>query len=69
MKTVKCGTVPGVLSEYAIEDNQTVGDVLEMADIDASNRTVMLDGANAENGQVPRDGATITVTQKIKGNA
>ena len=68
MKTVKCGTVPGVLNSYAIEDGQTVGDVLRMADIDTSNRTVMLDGAQASTSDVPRDQATITVTQKIKGN-
>ena len=68
MKTVKCGTVPGVLNSYAIEDNQTVRDVLQMADIDQGNRTVMLDGAQTDLAAVPRDNATITVTQKIKGN-
>ena len=68
MKTVKAGCVPGVLSEYAVEDNATVEDILELADIDTGNRTIMLDGANTDVNAVPRNGATITVTQKIKGN-
>lgn len=68
MKTVKAGTVPGMLSEYAIEDGQTIEDVLDMAEIEAEGRTVMLDGANTSMDAVPRNGATITVTQKIKGN-
>ena len=68
MKTVKAGTVPGMLQEYAVEDNATVGNILELADIDTNNRTIMLDGANTSTDQVPRNGATITVTQKIKGN-
>lgn len=68
MKTVKCGTVPGVINTYGIDDDQTIADVLELADIDVANRTVMVDGATANLNSVPRDGATITVTQKIKGN-
>lgn len=68
MKTVKAGTVPGMLQEYAVEDNATVGEVLDLAEIDTSGRTIMLDGANTSTDQVPRNGATITVTQKIKGN-
>lgn len=68
MKTVKCGTVPGIINTYGIEDNQTIADVLELADIDVDNRTVMVDGATADLNALPRDGATITVTQKIKGN-
>ena len=48
--------------------NATVGEVLDLAEIDTSGRTIMLDGANTSTDQVPRNGATITVTQKIKGN-
>lgn len=68
MKTIKCGTVPGMLSEYAVEADASVQDVLQLAGIDVGNRTVMLDGANTNLSAVPSDHATITVTQKIKGN-
>lgn len=68
MKTVKAGTVPGMLNEYAVEQDATVEDVLELADIEVGNRTVMLDGATTGLDAIPRNGATITVTQKIKGN-
>lgn len=69
MKTIKAGTVPGMLREYSVEQNATIADILSMAEIDLSGRTVMLDGASVATDTVPADGSTVTVTQKIKGNA
>ena len=68
MKTVKCGTVPGVLRELQVEDDATIEDVLELAEIDLGNRTVMMNGANVDTDDEVEQNATITVTQKIKGN-
>ena len=68
MKTVKCGTVPGVLREFQVEDDATIEDVLELAEIDLGNRTVMMNGANVDTDDEVEQNATITVTQKIKGN-
>jgi len=69
MKTIKAGTVPGVLETYAIEDGQTVADVLELAEISPEGRTVMVNGVTVTNfATSPADNATIVVTQKIKGN-
>ena len=68
MKTIKCGTVPGRLAEYAAEDGWTVGDVLGLAEIQLDGRSVMLNGSATTMDVIPNDGDTIAVTQKIKGN-
>jgi hypothetical protein len=67
-KTIKIGTMPGQISEVALEDNGTVLDALEAANICADGYTIRCNGAEMSVDSVPADGAVVLLTKRVKGN-
>jgi len=70
-KTVRVGIMPGRITEYAVVEGQSIGEVLSMASLDPSGYDVKVDGVKVTD----LDGTTITATtslillaKQVKGN-
>lgn len=69
MNTIKIGTFPGRLNDYALENGTTVKDALDMANIEVSEeQEIKLDGRTVNTNDVIDGGSTLLVTKRIKGN-
>lgn len=67
MKTLKVGVFPGRVNEFAVEDGQTVGAVLEMAGIEVgAEQEIKLDG-NVVTPETIAEGSMLLVAKRIKG--
>ena len=63
MTEMKIGTFPGRLENYAVEDNTTVRQALEMAGITVGE----LDGEAVSLDAVVNGGRMLLVTKRLKG--
>ena len=70
-KTVRVGIMPGRITEYAVEEGQSISEVLSMASLDPTGYDVKVDGVKVTD----LDGTTITATtslillaKQVKGN-
>ena len=70
MKTLKVGTMPGVLTEVVVESGVTVGQVLEMTGLNATGYEIKMDGITVTTSSVVGENNNLLVLVKqIKGNA
>ncbi|MGN0302139.1 MAG: hypothetical protein ACI4BI_04610 [Anaerotardibacter sp.] len=65
---VKAGVMPGKIGEYAVEDNATVADILEIADLDATGYEIKVDGQVSELGATAGTAKLVLLARKVKGN-
>lgn len=67
MNTMKIGTFPGRLEEYAVEDGTTVRQALELAGIEVTEeQEVKMDGTPVSMDDVA-SGNMLLVTKRLKG--
>lgn len=68
MTEMKIGTFPGRLENYAVEDNTTVRQALEMVGITVGEeQEVKLDGEAVSLDAVVNGGRMLLVTKRLKG--
>ena len=67
MNTMKIGTFPGRLEEYAVEDGTTVRQALELAGIEVTDeQEVKMDGTPVSMDDTA-SGNMLLVTKRLKG--
>ena len=67
---VRIGVMPGRINEFAIEEGQTVGQALDMADLDPTGFEVKVDGNRVELSHVITEETNLILLAKlVKGNA
>jgi putative ubiquitin-RnfH superfamily antitoxin RatB of RatAB toxin-antitoxin module len=70
MKTLKVGTMPGVLSEVVVETGMTVGQVIELAGLNATGYELKLDGVSVTSEMtIGANSNLLVLVKQIKGNA
>ena len=67
MKTLKVGKFPGMINEFAVESNSTVGEVLEMADLDSTGYEIQLDGNVVDTSAVVGEANLLVLAKQVKG--
>lgn len=71
-KTIKVGTMPGRIEEFAVEVGSTVASVLTLAGLDASGFEVKVDGVRVtdlNSATVTNGTNAILLAKQVKGNA
>ena len=67
---LKVGKMPGEIKEFAVEEGSTVGDVLELANLDSDGFTIKVDYAEVDDDYVIKESDNLLLlTKKTKGNA
>lgn len=65
---VKVGIMPGKINEFAVNDGTTIGELLGLAELNASGHTIRYNGVDATvDTPVTQDG-TVLLVKQIKGN-
>ena len=67
MKLIKVGTFPGRISEVAVEDNATVAEALEVADLNSEGYEIQLDGRVVGLDEPIRDCSLLVLAKQVKG--
>ena len=69
-KTVRVGMMPGRISEFAVSTDNTIADVLAIADLNSSGFDVKVDGVKIDNLSTKITSSTnlILLVKQIKGN-
>lgn len=65
---VKVATIPGRPVEVVVENDATVQDAIDLAELDATGRDIRVDGNEASLEQQVGNATIITLGKKIKGN-
>jgi sulfur carrier protein ThiS len=60
--------MPGKIDDFNVPEGTTVGAVLQQAGLDANGFEIRLDGQDTTTDTVVRDGQTILLVRKVKGN-
>lgn len=69
MTTIQIGRFPGKLENYILDENTTINDALNAADIRIGDeQEVKLDGEVVNLNDAIGDGKLLVVTKRIKGN-
>lgn len=69
MTTIKIGTFPGRVEEFALESTTTVSQALEIANIELSDeQQVKLDDMVVNGDTAIGNASTLLVTKRLKGN-
>ena len=66
--TVRAGKLPGKINEIALNGDRTVSAALEAAELEADGFEVRVNGELAEMSTELREGDTVLLTKKTKGN-
>lgn len=66
--TVRVGTMPGRINEYAIDSGTTVSDVLQIAELSIEGYQIKVNGNEANERKVLNDGDLVLLVKQIKGN-
>lgn len=70
IKTVRVGTMPGRISEYAVEVGTNIGDVLALAELSVEGYEVKMDGAVVDMSATVTEGTNlILLAKQVKGNS
>lgn len=69
MVSVKIAIIPGSINTYAVNPGTTIRDVLALGNVSVTGKTVKINNVDADLNAAVSDGATITVSAKIQGNA
>lgn len=69
-KTVRVGMMPGRISEFAVSTDNTIADVLAIANLNSSGFDVKVDGVKIDNLSTKITSSTnlILLVKQIKGN-
>lgn len=68
MNTIKVGTFPGEIKEFAVEQRSTIAQVLELAELNAEGYQIKLDGRVADMNEVlPSDAKNLLLIKAVKG--
>ena len=67
--TVRVGSLPGRITEIALNGDRAVATALEAAGLDPEGYEIRVDGYNASLDQELRNGQTVLLVKKVKGNA
>ena len=67
MKTLRVGKFPGRIDEVMVEDNATVAEVLEVAELDAGGYEIQLDGNVVQQDKVVGEGKLLILAKQVKG--
>ena len=65
---VKIGVMPGRITEIAVEDDATVAEIIEIAELDAEGYEVKVDGVKSELDTVAGTAKLVLLARKVKGN-
>lgn len=69
-KTIRVGTMPGRITEVAVEYGTSIEEVLNIAELDASGYDVKVDGQKVdEDYQVDDSTNLVLLVKQVKGNA
>ena len=66
--TVTVGQLPGILNQYALNGDRTVKTALTTAGLSSEGFEVQVDGRKAGLDAELRDGNTVLLLKKVKGN-
>lgn len=66
--TVKVGKLPGAIQEIALNGDRTVAAALSAAGLEVGDCEVRVNASAASEGQTVRNGDTILLVKKIRGN-
>lgn len=66
--TVKVGTMPGRINEYAVNDGAKVSDVLQIAELSTSGYQIKINGNEATEDTLLQDSDLVLLVKQIKGN-
>ena len=68
MKTIRVGKFPGMINEVVVEDNATVGSILELAGLDHAGYEIQLDGNVVQaTNTVGADSNLLILAKQVKG--
>ena len=67
MKTLRVGKFPGRIDEVMVEDNATVAEVLEVAELDAGGYEIQLDGNVVQQDKAIGEGKLLILAKQVKG--
>lgn len=65
---VRCGLVTSGINTYDVPEGATVGQVIEMAELDTTNMEIKLNGEPTDLGSRVEDGDYVLLATKAKGN-
>lgn len=69
-KTIRVGTMPGRITEVAVEKGTSIEEVLNIAELDASGYDIKVDGNKVEGSATVDDNTELVLLVKqVKGNA
>ena len=63
--TCKCGTVPGLLKDLALEEGATIADAIREAGYDANKYRIEVDGNEVDLSDAVENGDAITLLKNI----
>ena len=65
---VKLTQVPGATQEFGLDSGATVSDLLRIAEKEAGNYAIRVNGSSANTDTVLQDGATVLLSKNAVGN-
>ena len=69
-RTVRVGVMPGRINEFVVDENTTIGELLNIAELDPSGFDVKVDGTKVTDFSRPVGTANLVLLAKqVKGNA
>lgn len=68
MLNLKVGVMPGKLTEVVVDEGAKVSEIFALADIDASNHELRLDGNKVNATDSVQEGRLLVAMKMIKGN-
>ncbi len=69
MITVNVGRLPGSINPYVLNDGATAADALRQAGVSGDGYELRVNSSAAEASTVLRDGYTVVLVKKVKGNS
>ena len=65
---VKIGVMPGRITEIAVEDDATVAEIIEIAELDAEGYEIKVDGVVSTEETVAGTAKLVLLCKRVKGN-
>lgn len=69
MLSIKLGTMPGKIDEYAVERGTKVGNALEVAGLNSEGYQIKVNGRESTEDTILDDGDLVLLVKQIKGNS
>ena len=65
--TIRAGSIPGTVNDYAITSGMKVGEFLDVQEMDAEGKDIRVNSQPANRETVLRPGDTLIMTKAVKG--